>query len=769
MITIETFYKACRLATGREPNDEQKQVIEALPGEPLFIVAGPGTGKTACLTFRILKLIFVDEIAPKSILVTTFTKKAAAELRSRILDWGFRMVSFLRTYPRSPSEIRKKLGAIDVTQVITGTIDSICEEVLRDFRDPGMMPPILADEYVTQTLLLREGLFDNGRHKDPELDGFLRGVSGGYGFNVGRKAELAKSFWDRRFYDQVEWPSFLRSDPRPEQGGRKVLGDVLDGYSDALKERNLVDFTLLEQEVLDRLRQNKIQEFREQLKVILVDEYQDTNLLQEQIYLELSKAGGGSLTVVGDDDQSLYRFRGATVELFRDFEKRYKLFFKRKPKRIFLRTNYRSTEKLIEFVNDYATLDRAFQVARVLQKPRLLAKKDADKGVPILGMFRKDVETLAADLASFIHKIFRGPGFPVPRGSSIKKNPDGGNVGDCALLCGSPAEYSSSDKERLPLLLRKKLQQLKPSMDVFNPRGEDLTEIKRIRIFGGLLLECLDPGAEVQRGLGWISDEERNVFDDWRNTCLDFIENNPPPGLKQYAIGWASRSEPGKGRRWPKSVPVLELVYGLAHFFPEFHDDPEGQIYLEVFARQVSACETVGRFSGRVVTDPEDDGLSKASVRELIRNFLGPIASGTIKVNEDLMDIFPRDRLPILSVHQSKGLEFPLVIVDVGSDFRGNYSAQAFKRYPSDGGAPHALEDLLRKHSILGLPTRAPRDRAFDDVYRQFFVAYSRAQDVLLLVGLEKSIPEFRVMNVATGWDRSGTNKWRNNLPLLMI
>jgi DNA helicase-2/ATP-dependent DNA helicase PcrA len=66
----------------------------------------------------------------------------------------------------------------------------------------------------------------------------------------------------------------------------------------------------------------------------------------------------------------------------------------------------------------------------------------------------------------------------------------------------------------------------------------------------------------------------------------------------------------------------------------------------------------VGKFSGRVVYEPDNADLSNASVKELLRDFLGPIASGTVKVNEDLMEAFPRDRLSILSIHQSKGLEF---------------------------------------------------------------------------------------------------------------
>jgi DNA helicase-2/ATP-dependent DNA helicase PcrA len=79
------------------------------------------------------------------------------------------------------------------------------------------------------------------------------------------------------------------------------------------------------------------------------------------------------------------------------------------------------------------------------------------------------------------------------------------------------------------------------------------------------------------------------------------------------------------------------------------------------------------------------------------------------------------------------------------------------------------MEDLLRPYSSLGSPTRSQIDRAFDDLYRQFFVAFSRPQDVLLLVGVTPTQPGGRVPNVATGWDRKGVCHWTSNLPFVMI
>jgi DNA helicase-2/ATP-dependent DNA helicase PcrA len=769
MITIDEFYDSYQ--TFRPlPNDEQREAIEQPPKRALFIVAGPGTGKTTCLALRILKLILVDEIPPRGILATTFTVKAAAELRSRILSWGFQLLEALQKNRKLPSHTHELLAKLDINQVVTGTIDSICERILRDFREVGTQPPILVDDYVAKTLLLREGLLKNKRYEDTDLDQLLLPLNGGtrFGYHVNKKNDLIQSIWDRRYQDQVDWRSFIRRAPAGERGARATLDEILEDYETSLTSRGMMDFAMLEQEVLSRLRSDQLEEFLREIKVILVDEYQDTNLLQESIYFEMSKACNGALTVVGDDDQSLYRFRGATVELFSDFERRCKNALGQRPKKVFLKKNYRSTKTVIKFVNGYATLDRAYQEVRVRSKPPLEELPKAEQGVPILGMFRADCNTLALDLANFLQRIFRGRGFQLEDGTVLQASDVGGDVGDCALLCSSPQEYNFSEQPRLPLLLRQELR--RHGIETFNPRGQDLTEIPIIQLFGGLLLECLDPGSVLQNQFKNIPQGITATFQVWRQAALTYVDSpDAAVGLQDYASTWVNRDPQKRGWEWPRSVPVLELIYGLVHFFPELHDDPEGHVYLEVFTRQISACEQVGKFSARVVYEPDNPSLGDASVKELIRDFLAPIASGTIKVNEDLMEAFPRDRLSILSIHQSKGLEFPLTVVDVGSDFRSNHPAHAFKRFPRDGGPPHVMEDLLRPYTSLGAPTRSPVNRAFDDLYRQYFVAYSRPQEVILLVGLTTTLPGGAISNVATGWDRAGNCAWASRTPLVQI
>lgn len=771
MLAVADFIRA--ITTFRPPPDpQQQQAVNAAASAGLFIVAGPGTGKTASLTFRILKLVFVDGIPPRGILATTFTKKAAEELRSRVLGWGFRIIDALKTDRALSAAQKAFVGTIDINQVRTGTLDSLCEQLLREFRAPGTQPPILVDEFVSNTLMLREGLFGSRRDQDPALDGFLLGLytdnGNRFNYHAGTKANLVKQIWERRFQDQVAWARFLKGGAPSGQPARKLVDDAHQAYEATLHSAGLVDFSLLEDEVLKRVRAGQLKEFTDELKVVLVDEYQDTNLLQEQLYFELAAACSGALTVVGDDDQSLYRFRGATVDLFRDFPTEYQKRFGKSPSTVFLSNNYRSTGNVVSFVNAYATLDAGYQAVRVASKPALSHRPQVPAGLPVLGMFRETVEDLAAALARVLHSVFRGNGYAVP-GGTIERALTGGDVGDCALLCSSPAEFSASDKPRLPLLLRRELSALTPPILMFNPRGEDAATVEVVERFGGLLLECLDPAGVLSGQTSGVSRDAQAVFARWTQRAINFAQDPAtPPGLLGYAQRWANRDPGRRGFEWPKNTTTIELIYSLVHYLPELHDDPEGQIYLEMFTRQLGACQQLGKFDGRVITDPANQGLSEASVKELLRDFLAPIAEGVVGVNEELMETFPRDRLSILSIHQSKGLEFPLTIVDVGSDFK-DLRAPAFKRMPTAGGPAHRMEDLLRPYSPLGMSARSQVDRAFDDLYRQFFVAFSRPQDVLLLVGVTPTQPGGRVPNVATGWDRNYVGHWASNLPFQMI
>jgi DNA helicase-2/ATP-dependent DNA helicase PcrA len=753
------------------PDPEQLAAIGAPPGAGVFIVAGPGTGKTASLTLRILKLVLVDGIPPSAILATTFTRKAAAELRSRVLGWGFQVIERMRADRTLDGAVRTWLRSLDINQVRTGTTDSTCEQLLREFRAPGTEVPSLADAFTAQVLMLRDGLFDEERHRDEPFGVLLGQLNGGtYGLHAGRKARLVGEIWGRRLHDLVDWDRFASGDV--DARARETLGAAHRAYEESLGRRGLVDFPGLGREVLARLRDGTLEGFTAGLRAVLVDEYQDTNLQQEALYFALAEACGGALTVVGDDDQSLYRFRGATVDLFRDFPQRYEARFGRQPEVTFLTRNYRSTGAVVGLVNDYVGLDPKYGPARVAGKPPLVARSGVAPGLPPLGMFRDTPEELADDLARLVHDVFRGNGF-ASGDVRIARAPSGGDVGDCALLCASPRETTGGERARvrLPRRLREALGALDPPIRTFNPRGEPFGDVPVVALLGGLLAECLDPGGAVQATmLRSLSPDAVRRLDAWRAAACAHVEDSGAAlGLKEYAVRWANRDTGRPGYEWPRSTPVLKLLYDLVAYLPGFHDDPEAQVYLETFARQVGACEQVGTYGARVVRDDGERTLGAWSVAEVIRLVLEPIADDLVEVDEDLMDTFPRDRLSILSIHQAKGLEFPLVIVDVGSDFRTNHHSQAFHRMPTKESTEHRMEDLLRPLSPLGVPDRDALDRAFDDLTRKYFVAFSRAQDVLLVVGLTKAAPGGAIQNVATGTRRDSTRGWASGGPFRLI
>ena len=770
MITFREFLRCHEEALGFKPDPEKLDALRAPATATLCLVAGPGTGKTACLAARVLKFVLVDDVPADGIIATTFTTKAAAELRSRILDWGFRMLNHLENDDRLSNTKRGKAAKLDVNQILTGTLDSLCQEMLVRYRDPGVQPPVLVDQFVAGTLLLRHGLFTDGRFRSARLDQLLRRLdarTSTFGWHLGQKAKVLEAAADRLVHDRVDRHRYRRARNEDESYARDKLITAVNDYRTALDERLMLDYAHLEDETLRRLQAGELSNFLSKVHAVLVDEYQDTNLLQEQIYMELARACGGALTVVGDDDQSMYRFRGATVELFSGFSARTAAAGWT-AQSVFLQTNHRSSQRIVNFVDDYVRLDVTYQMARAAKKPPLHPSDTAPQGVPILGMFRDTPQELAEDLASLIRAVFVGNGYRLPNGEYIRSSADGGKIGDAALLASSPREAKEDGTLLLPGLLRQQLRAAPTAIDVFNPRGERLQHVPVVERFGGVLLACLDPGGQIE-GPIFLPPEARNGFGRWRDASASARQ---PRGLAQLTRTWASRR---RRPAWPRNASALELVYAVAHYFPELHDDPEGQVYLEVFTRQLSACEQVSGFRGRVITDPnaaaDQRGLTIAdrSVQDLLRDFLAPIAAGSVDVNEDLFEDFPRDRLPVLSIHQAKGLEFPLAIVDVGSSFKTAHPGHRFKRFPDQGGAPQAMEDHFRPYTPLDAPGRRAVDRAFDDLYRQYFVAFSRARDVLLLVGLTPTLPGGRVQNVATGWARNGDCPWASAVPFEMI
>ena len=736
-----------------------------------FVVAGPGTGKTTALALRALKLVLVDDVDPGSILATTFTRRAAAEVRSRILHLADKI---RRAVIASGSlALKTRLARIDFNRIRTGTLDSLSQEILTDYRPLGSYPPVVVDQFLGDALMLRSGLFEHGRFRRPELLDYADRVLGTHrGLNPKRLSAFVREIHERAIYDQANLTAFAGAGIH---AGVPIAVEAIEAYRARLAASGQVDFALLEQRFLDDLRSGRLRKFQEEIRVVLVDEYQDTNYLQELIYFELGKGAksrAGGITVVGGDDQALYRFRGATTSLFSAYPERVYRAFGIQPVQVNLVENYRSTDSIVSFINEFVGLDAEYSSVRVPNKPMLVRCGQGAGHFPILGMFRKNMQMLAQDLVHLIDSVVNGGGFPIPDSDLIlQRSPQDGSAADVVLLSASPLEEGESGS-LLPLELRQRLEVLPRPIKVYNPRGRDLASVPEVGQLLGLVLECVDPTQNGPNLIPNLPQGAMSVFTRWRQEARHFQVSNPAPqtpvSISQFVSLWGTRT-PHRTRSlrqtpalWPRDVPLLQLVYNLLTWFPYFQSDLEGLAYLEAINRTITTAANLGKYDATVLGGPNvPQQMAEGALTELYWNVFVPLALDFIEVDEDLLETLPRDRLGIFSIHQSKGLEFPMVIVDVGSSFKGRHWTQAFKRFPRDEGPSSRIEDQLRCFSPLGVSTRPGRDRCFDDLIRQYFVAYSRPKDVLLLAGLDSlTAPQNSVEHVALGWDRTGTWHW---------
>lgn len=779
-------------------NEEQNIAIKSQPNESLFIVAGPGSGKTTVIVLKILKYIFVDDIAPNEIMATTFTRKAAKELDSRILSWGDQIKNYIFDNTDDFDTI-KKVNRIDFNQINTGTIDSVAEDLLKRHKDPGTNLPILIESFVAKSAMLNAGLQKNERHLNKDLQDYLSKFSKKEKITEATQmSNILLEMKNRMYFDQVDFTEIYEK--ATSEGEKEALNAIID-YETELKNRNIMDFPMLEEKFLKNLKNNKLDVFLDDIKIILIDEYQDTNLIQEKIYFTIAKStikNGGNITVVGDDDQSLYRFRGATVDLFTNFKKRAKEQLDIEVKEINLRTNYRSTENIINHCNHFVELDNKYQSARVREKPKIISPNFEKDKMPILGMFRNNPEILAADLTNFINKLVKNGEIEVKvkrivnkdyytdlnsdydaskklakKNEHIKKgktvetiklklDENKGSASDIAVLMYSPKE-SKWKKKLFPYFLRKKLERLNKPIKVFNPRGQDLHEIEEVKIFCGLMLECIDPESRITKKDNKIPNLAKHNMYKWRNYAKDYIKLNPEPhtplSLEQFVKAWQNRKPIGYDT-WPKTTSLMGLAYKLITWIEFLQNDIEGVVYLEAITKTITQTGFFNKYSSNISFKSEKD--EEESVLEAIWNIFVPIAIGDVEINERLIETLPEDRLNIMSIHQSKGLEFPLVIVDVGSKFQKNDSKDQTLRFPKNLKNIESIEDSIRLYSSLGESERSEKDRSFDDLIRLYFVAFSRAESVLMLIGLNNAIDGYKVKNriiqipnMALGWDRN--------------
>ncbi len=283
-------------------NKEQRQAVDTLDG-PLLILAGAGSGKTRALTYRIANL--VDHgVSPWNILALTFTNKAAKEMRERT---------------------EALLGG-SVKDMWVATFHSCCTRILRsDIDKLGRDRNFVIYDDDDQTSLIAAIMKRLGVN-DKDIT----------------KRQIKEHISEAK-NKSTEPEKFLMDNPYLDESVLKVFRE----YQRSLKEYNALDFDDLLGKTLELFQScpEVLQKYRSKFRYILVDEYQDTNVMQYHI-VELLAREHGNICVVGDDDQSIYGWRGADIRNILDFEKDFP-----GAKVIRLEQNYRSTSNILDAAN----------------------------------------------------------------------------------------------------------------------------------------------------------------------------------------------------------------------------------------------------------------------------------------------------------------------------------------------------------------------------------------------------------------------------------
>jgi len=662
-------------------NPQQLEAIHATDG-PVLIIAGPGSGKSFTLVERVVHLIMNKGATPESLFVVTFTDKAARELTTRI------------------SNRLNELGIkFNLNEMYLGTFHSICLRLLEDHREYTRLKRsfTLFDQF-DQQYFIYQRLKEFRSIPDAQL---IMGED-----QTGRwpqSEQLMK--WVNKVGEEALDVKELAVAPDVEV---RALAACFNKYRELILESNSLDFSGIQYEALQLLQNHPgvLEKVRSKLSYLMVDEYQDTNTIQERI-LTLLMGAGQNLCVVGDDDQGLYRFRGATIRNILEFPD---LFDNGKCKRITLSTNYRSHPRIIEFYNwwmkgqIWSVGDKSFRFDKTIE-PRDFDFPETATVVRLCASDEKDASVnWHSEVLAFLHNLR-----------------DQGGLSDWNQV----AFLFRSVKGHRAVALAQFLET--NGIPVYSPRSNMYFDREEVRLLIGALIFLFPQFPQVRQ---WAEGATLAIWEYYDQHCFrPFTDELRKPENKRL-LDWA--------RPLAKRHAVLAhntdysfsgLLYQLLQF-PLFSrylsedavqgvDKGRAARNLASFSKLLTKFEYLHYVS---VLNPE---FLEKNLRDLFNQFLRFLYDGGINEYEDDAEYAPKGCVSFLTIHQSKGLEFPVVIC---------CSLEAVPRKQHT-----ALDELLEDGNYLSKPSFEPLEhtKAFD-FRRLFYTAFSRAQNLLVLAAQER-------------------------------
>lgn len=675
-------------------NKEQLQAVKHKSG-PLLIIAGAGTGKTTVITERIKHIISKDLAKPSEILALTFTEKASKEMQERVdiaLPYGY-------------------------TQMWISTFHSFCDRVLRGSAlHVGISPSYKLNTQAESIAFVRKNLFKFDLN-------YFRPLGNPTKFIDGMLTHFSRLQDEDVSPNQyVDWVQKLQTSKTPKLQEEKIeiekwkeLAGTYITYDELKTKEGVMDFGDLITKTLElfRTRPNVLKEYQKQFKYVLVDEFQDTNISQyELLKLLTPPKNGGNLTVVGDDLQSIYKFRGAAVSNIIYFKKDYK-----KAKTIVLTTNYRSTQVILDGSYKLSRFNAPDTLEDKLGISKNLKSVKKERGEDIALLHRDRVENEAEAVAKEIQKLTedihpRGGGTFHPAG----EKPTIYEYKDVAIL----VRANNHSEPFMRALSRHGIpyQFLGPGRLFKQPEIVDLISYLKV-------LYDFEDSVSMYRLLSMENFEisPRDLikitnYAKWKNLSL-FEASDPLAGLglKEISISDETKNKISKiieiiseQQKLIKKEPAGQLLYYFLEktgLIPKLlsPDTPDAE----------KRAKNISKFFDKLKTyEVEHEDATVTAVVDWI-DLASELGESPLAADTDWTDV---NAVNILTVHSAKGLEFPVV-------FLVNLVSQRFPTTERHEQIP-IPEELIKEVLPVG-------DYYLQEERRLFYVGMTRAKDRLYL------------------------------------
>lgn len=650
-------------------NQPQQQAIENTEG-PVLIIAGPGSGKTFTLVERVVNLIKNHLVPIESILIVTFTEKAARELKTRI----------------SNRLIELNL-AVNLNEMYLGTFHSICLRILDDYQHYTRLKRnyTLYDQFDQQFILYKN----------------LKEFSEIENFNALIKEKQSR--WNKANQLLALLNKVTEESLPPERLKAAndlevvVLGFCIDRYHQLLAESNALDFSNIQYETLRLLidNPNVLEELTQKLRYLMVDEYQDTNTIQERI-IKLLMGRSKNLCVVGDDDQGLYRFRGATVRNILEFPK---IFKPNECKNIQLGVNYRSHPDIVKFFSSWMQrIEWEDSTNSYRHKKTIEASEGNYPCVPsVIKVTASGREEWYAEVYEFLSKL---------KGNGLD------NWNQVAFL------FRSVQSDRA-VGLAEYLENR--GIPVYSPRSNQFFERREIRLLIGLFIFIFPQYFQIRQ---WQEDIELEIWDYYDNDCISSIKEELEKTENRDLLAWATdKARSHYTIQKNTDYGFTALFYEILQFplFSHyFSDEALNGVDKGRAARNLSNFTTLlAKFEHLHFISVISKEHINRNINDLFNQYFRFLKNGGIGEFEDDSEYAPSGCVSFLTIHQSKGLEYPVVVT---------CSLEAVPR------KSHTDLDEILQTVYFNKPAYEPFEsiKKFD-FWRLYYTAFSRAQNLLVL------------------------------------